>query len=125
MTPRVARLLLSTAAAPLARTFTLLTFDVDGTLVSGYSSSTPMVDSGSTSSFMRNPNFGRLRDGFTGYCAGQGRPGGVAPSTPSASPPPGTPPAERCLSEAERNPGGSEADVPVRAAKVLRALADA
>ena len=35
MTPRVARLLLSTAAAPLARTFTLLTFDVDGTLVKG------------------------------------------------------------------------------------------
>ena len=35
MTPRVARLLLSTAAAPLARTFTLVTFDVDGTLVKG------------------------------------------------------------------------------------------
>ena len=60
-----------------------------GMAVPNYHVSKPMVDCGSTFSFMRNPNWGRLRDSLIKYCSDDT--------------------AERCKSEAGRNPGGDEA----------------
>lgn len=56
--------------------------------VSGFTTSRPMVDCGSTFSFMRKPNWSRLRDSMIAYCDADS--------------------VHRCKSLAGRNPGGDE-----------------
>jgi len=60
-----------------------------GSQVAGFSVAKPMVDCGSTFSFMRNPNWSRLRQSLISYCSEDT--------------------TTRCQSEAGRNPGGDEA----------------
>ena len=43
---------------------------VDGKPIGSFSASSPMVDSGSTFSFMRSSNWGHLRDALVSYCDG-------------------------------------------------------